>query len=171
VRVTLPTTINARLTVINDACTRAQYEAANCEPSRTGSATATTPLLRDPLRGGVYFVRNGNPLPDLFVRLRGQVDFDLIGKITIPGSKRLRTTFDRVPDVPVSMFSLRLDGGREGSIGNAANLCSRRGRSARAELDFVGQNGKVLQVDQRLQIRGCRARRGRRGRGRRGGRR
>ncbi len=166
VRVTLPTTINARLTVINDACTRAEYEAANCEDARTGSATARTPLLRDALSGGVYFVRNGNPLPDLFVRLRGQVDFDLVGKITIPGSKRLRTTFDLVPDVPVSSFTLRLDGGREGSVGNAANLCSRRGRSAKAELDFVGQNGKVLQVDQRLQIRGCRAR-GRRGRGRR----
>ena len=170
VRVTLPTTINARLTVINDACTRAEYEAGNCEPSRTGSATAVTPLLRDPLRGGVYFVRNGNPLPDLFVRLRGQVDFDLVGRITIPGSKRLRTTFDMVPDVPVSSFTLRLDGGRKGSVGNAANLCSRRGRAAKAELDFRGQNGKVLQVDQRLQIKGCRARRGRRARGRRGGR-
>ncbi len=164
VQVTLPTTINARLTVINDACTRAEYEAGNCEPSRTGSATARTPLLRDALSGGVYFVRNGNPLPDLFVRLRGQVDFDLIGKITIPGSKRLRTTFAMVPDVPVSTFTLRLDGGREGSVGNAANLCSRRGRSAKAELSFTGQNGKQLDVRQRLQVRGCRTGRGARGR-------
>jgi hypothetical protein len=164
VQVTLPTAINARLTIINDACTRAEYEAGNCEDARTGTATAATPLLRDPLRGGVYFVRNGNPLPDLFVRLRGQVDFDLIGRITIPGSKRLRTTFGAVPDVPVSSFTLRLDGGREGSIGNAANLCSRRGRRARATLRFQGQNGKQLVVRQRLKVRGCRAR-GRRGTG------
>lgn len=169
VQVTLPSTINARLTVINDACTRAQYEAGNCEASRTGSATAVTPLLRDPLRGGVYFVRNGNPLPDLFVRLRGQVEFDLIGRITIPGSRFLRTTFDTVPDVPISTFKLSLVGGRNGSIGNAANLCSRRGRTARATLAFEGQNGKELDVQQRLKIRGCRAR-GRRGRGRRGAR-
>ena len=168
VQVTLPTTINARLTVINDACTRAQYEAGNCEDARTGSATAVTPLLRDPLRGGVYFVRNANPLPDLFVRLRGQVDFDLIGRITIPGSKRLRTTFNAVPDVPVSSFTLRLASGREGSIGNATNLCSRRGRTARAELDFIGQNGRVLQLDQRLKIRGCRRRAARSRRGGRG---
>lgn len=167
VRVTLPTTINARLTVINDACTRAEFEAGNCEDARTGKATAVTPLLRDPLTGGVYFVRNGNPLPDLFVRLRGQVDFDLIGRITIPGSKRLRTTFDSIPDVPVSSFTLALDGGREGSVGNATNLCSRRGKTAKAEIDFIGQNGKVKQLDQRLKIGGCRAaRRGRRGRGR-----
>jgi hypothetical protein len=114
-------------------------------------------------------------LPDLFVRLRGQVDFDLIGRITIPGSKRLRTTFAAAPDVPVSMFALRLNGGREGSVGNAANLCTRRARRARAELDFVGQNGKVVQVDRRLRIKGCsqrtaRAKRGKRGR-RRGSRR
>ncbi len=169
VQVTLPTTINARLTVINDACTRAEYEAGNCEDARTGDATAMTPLLRDPLRGGVYFVRNGNPLPDLFVRLRGQVDFDLIGRITIPGSKRLRTTFDAVPDVPVSSFTLKLRGGRQGSVGNAANLCSRRGRTARATLSFEGQNGKELEVRQRLNISGCRGRgRGRNNRGRRG---
>ncbi len=169
VRVTLPKTINARLTVINDACTREEYEAGNCEDARTGDAVAVTPLLRDPLRGGVYFVRNGNPLPDLFVSLRGQVDFDLIGRITIPGSTRLRTTFDLVPDVPVSMFSLRLESGRDGSIGNATNLCSRRGRRARARLDFIGQNGKVLQVGQRLRVRGCRARNaGRSARGSRG---
>jgi len=167
VRVTLPTTINARLTVINDACTRAEFEAAKCEDARTGTATAKTPLLDDPLRGGVYFVRNGHPLPDLFVALRGQVDFDLIGRITIPGSKHLRTSFNAVPDVPVSSFTLRLNGGRRGSVGNAANLCSRRGRSARAELSFTGQNGKQVDIRQRLTVRGCRARGGRRGRGRR----
>jgi hypothetical protein len=159
VRVTLPTTINARLTVINDACTRPEFEAGDCEDARTGTATVVTPLLRDPLRGGVYFVKNGNPLPDLFVALRGQVDVDLIGRITIPGSKRLRTTFSLVPDVPFSMFRLQLVSGRDGSVGNATNLCSRRGRTARAEVDLIGQNGKVLQVDQRLKIRGCKSRR------------
>ena len=164
VRVTLPTTINARLTVINDACTRAEFEAGRCEDARTGTATAKTPLLDAPLTGGVYFVRNGHPLPDLFVALRGQVDFDLIGRITIPGSKRLRTSFNAVPDVPVSSFQLRLNGGRQGSVGNAANLCSRRGRSARAELSFTGQNGKQVDIRQRLKIRGCRGGRGRRSR-------
>jgi hypothetical protein len=161
VRVTLPTVLNARLTVINDACTRAEYDSGSdaCEFARTGSAVAVTPLLRDPLRGGVYFVRNGNPLPDLFVRLRGQVDFDLIGRITIPGSKRLRTTFDMVPDVPVSMFALRLAAGRDGSVGNAANLCSRRGRRARAALAFVGQNGKRVFERKRLKVRGCKGKR------------
>lgn len=155
VRVTLPSTINARLTVINRACTRVQYEAAKCEAARAGTAVANTPLLRDPLHGNVYFVKNGHPLPDLFIALRGQVSFDLIGRISIPGSTRLSTTFDAVPDVPIKSFSLNLVSGARGTVGAATNLCSSRGRNAKAALDFIGQNGRVKQVDQRMTVKGC----------------
>jgi len=155
VRVTLPSTINARLTVINRACTRTVYEAGRCEAARAGTAVANTPLLRDPLHGNVYFVKNGHPLPDLFIALRGQVDFDLIGRISIPNSKFLATTFDAIPDVPVKSFTLKLAPGARGTVGAATNLCSRRGRNEKAQLDFIGQNGRVSQLDQRLTIRGC----------------
>jgi hypothetical protein len=155
VRVTLPTTINARLDIINRACTRAQYEAGNCDKARAGTAVARTPLLKDPLRGNAYFVRNGRPLPDLFVSLRGQVSFDLIGRVTIPGSKHLATTFDAVPDVPISSFSLSLVSGKQGPVGSTTNLCSRKARAAKAQIDFRGQNGKVLQVEQKLKVKGC----------------
>lgn len=170
VRVTLPKTINARLTVINDACTRAEFETdiRRCDHARAGSAVASTPLLRRPLRGSVYFVRNGNPIPDLFVALRGQVDFDLIGRITIPGSTRLRTTFATAPDVPIRSFSLRLLGdARNGSVGAAANLCSKQSRRQKVEIDYIGQNGKVRQVAQRLKVGGCGKQKAKRGRGRR----
>ncbi|HEV7773683.1 MAG TPA: hypothetical protein VGO48_10400 [Conexibacter sp.] len=158
VRVSLPTTINARLNTINDACTRAEFESevSKCAHAKAGSATAVTPLLRGPLKGTVYFVKNGHPIPDLFVALRGQVDFDLIGRVTIPGGKHLATTFDAAPDVPIRSFTLRLLGGpRTASIGAAANLCSRASRHAKAEVDYIGQNGKVLQVDQALKVAGC----------------
>jgi uncharacterized repeat protein (TIGR01451 family) len=169
VRVSLPTTINARLTVINDACTRAEFESdiARCGHAKAGSAVAVTPLLRDPLKGNVYFVKNGHPIPDLFVALRGQVDFDLIGRVTIPGGKHLATTFDAAPDVPIRSFSLHLLGDRSnGSVGAATNLCSARGRRATAAIDYIGQNGKVRQVHPRLKIAGCGSRhRARRHRG------
>jgi len=158
VRVSLPTTINARLTVINDACTRDQFEHGDCQDAKAGTAVAVTPLLRDPLRGNAYFVKNGHAIPDLFIALRGQVDFDLIGRITIPGSKHLATTFDHVPDVPVRSFTLRLAGDRKnGSVGAATNLCSSRGRRGKAQLDYVAQNGKVRHVRQALKIGGCKA--------------
>ena len=158
VRVTLPTTINARLNTINDACTRAEFESdlSRCAHAKAGMAVASTPLLRAPLRGSVYFVKNGNPIPDLFVALRGQVDFDLIGRISIPDGKRLRTTFATAPDVPIRSFTLRLLGGPStASIGAAANLCSRASRRAKVEVDYIGQNGKVRQVDQALKVAGC----------------
>jgi hypothetical protein len=158
VRVTLPITINARLNTINDACTRAEFESdlGKCAHAKAGTAVAVTPLLRDPLRGTVFFVKNGHPIPDLFVALRGQVDFDLIGRISIPGGKRLSTTFATVPDVPVRSFTLRLLGGANtASIGAAANLCSRASRRQKAEVDYIGQNGKVRQVDQALKVGGC----------------
>jgi len=44
---------------------------------------ASTPLSSSPLRGNVYFVKNGHALPDLLVTLRGQVAFDLVGRVAI----------------------------------------------------------------------------------------
>jgi uncharacterized repeat protein (TIGR01451 family) len=158
VRVTLPRTINARLNTINDACTRQEFESdvAKCAHAKAGSAVASTPLLRDPLRGSVYFVKNGHAIPDLFVALRGQVDFDLIGTITIVHNRLLRTTFATAPDVPIRSFTLRLLGGRDtASIGAKTNLCSAKSRRAKAQVDYIGQNGKVRQVDQALKVGGC----------------
>jgi hypothetical protein len=155
VRVRLPKTINARLTVINRACTRAQYETGKCEAARAGTAEAKTPLLRRALRGNVYFVKNGHPLPDLFIALRGEVDFDLIGRISIPQSTYLATTFDSIPDVPVKSFTLKLFPGAKGTVGAATNLCTASARAQMAELDYIGQNGRVQQIDQKLKINGC----------------
>jgi len=161
VRVTLPRTLTSRLNVINDACTRAQFETdiATCAHARAGTASAVTPLLRDPLRGNVYFVKNGHALPDLFVALRGQVAFDLIGRITIVNSTRLRTTFNAAPDVPIRSFALRLFGDRaNGSVAAATNLCTAAARRQKVELDYIGQNGKVRQTAQALAVGGCRRR-------------
>jgi hypothetical protein len=159
VRVTLPRTINARLNTINDACTRAEFESdiGKCAHAKAGSAVAVTPLLRDPLRGSVFFVKNGHAIPDLFVALRGQVDFDLIGTISIVHNTLLRTTFATAPDVPIRSFTLKLLGGAStASIGATRNLCSRASRHAKAQVDYIGQNGKVRQVDQALKVGGCR---------------
>lgn len=156
VNVTLPYSLNARLTVVNDACTRAEYDSGNCEDARVGTAVAETPLLRDPLTGAAYFVkREGESLPDIVVALRGQVDFDLVGKVRIPGGERLGTQFTSVPDVPISRFTLNLIHGRRGSIGTAENLCSRAGRNRRAHVRFVGQNGKTRTLQPKMRIVGC----------------
>jgi hypothetical protein len=164
VGVSLPTTINALLTVVNNACTRAAFDAGHCSSkARTGSAVAVTPLLSKPLRGSVYFVKDPTKppgsLPNLIVALRGQVDFDLIGKLTIPGGVRLATAFNTIPDVPIKSFTLRLVSGRNGVVGAAENLCSAKSRRAKASVGFRGQNGAVINASQALVVHGCPAKR------------
>jgi hypothetical protein len=162
VGVSLPTILNARLPVVTDACTIAQFNAGDCERARTGTAIVRTPLLDEPLRGGAYFVRkpSGRGLPNLVIALRGQVDVDLTGTVVIPESNQLSTVFRAVPDVPFTSFTLRLVAGRNGALGTAANLCSRRSRRATASIRFAAQNGDERNVRQRLKIAGCGKRRG-----------
>lgn len=173
VRVVLPRTLNARLRIVNRACTLAAFHAGRCgADAHIGSAVAVSPLLHNPLRGDVFFVRSGvRRLPDLMVKLRGQVDIVLAGKVSIPRDLTLGTTFDTVPDVPVSSFRLDLVAGRNGPVGAVQNLCTKRARRASvARLEFIAHNGDKIRRNQRMQIAGC-GRSARGGRGRRAGRR
>ena len=155
VKVALPTTINARLPVISHACTLAEFHAGNCARAKAGTAVAVTPLLRDPLRGGVYFVKNGKPLPDMMVALRGQVSVDLDARVSIPGGTHLATDFATVPDVPISSFVLRLVSGSHGPLGVARDLCAASSRAARAQLVFRAQDGDQIRRAQPLLVAGC----------------
>jgi hypothetical protein len=164
VAVTLPSTLNARLPVIRRACSLADFYAGRCtSATQVGTAVAVTPLLRDPLRGPVYFVKNpARVLPDMMVALRGQVDVDLTGKVSIPGGKRLATNFDTVPDVPITSFTLRIVSGGNGPVGIVRNLCTAKGKAAPAQLTFHAQSGKVLERSQRVHVVGCAKSSGRR---------
>jgi hypothetical protein len=157
VSVTLPGTLNALLPVVNRACKLAEFRAGHCgNQAKVGTAVAVTPLLRDPLRGSVYFVKNpARILPDLMVALRGQIDLDVTAKVHIPGGKRLATQFDTIPDAPITKFTLRIVSGKNGPVGIATNLCSAKGRSATAAVGYRGQNGKIVQTNTRLHIKGC----------------
>lgn len=116
---------------IGDVCTRPQFAAEQCpDSSRLGTALARTPLLDQPLSGNVYLRSNGaaRKLPDLVVRLQGQIDATLVGYIDSVRHKgsevsRLRTTFANVPDAPVSQFVLKLAGGDLGLLENNTDLC------------------------------------------------
>jgi hypothetical protein len=137
--VTLPSSTILDNSNIQNPCTRVQFAASACpESSRIGTARADSPLLAQPLQGPVYLRSSSNKLPDLVADLRGQIDIELAGRIDSV-KKRLRTTFTSVPDVPVSRFSLELEGGKDkGLLSNSANLCKAGGRVA---IKMEGQNG------------------------------
>jgi hypothetical protein len=155
VSVTLPDGLSAQLPVIEDACSPEEFAAARCEAARIGTAVAVTPLLRDPLRGGVYLVRRPTePLPDLIIALRGQVNFDLLGRVAIPGGTRLAARFTNVPDVPIKRFVLRFHAGERGVVGLGRGLCRLPSHPA-ARVRFLGQSGRRLVDAPQLQVRGC----------------
>lgn len=148
--------ISALLNVVQKACTLSEYQTGRCRKAEAGSAIAWTPLLKDPLKGGAFFVKHpGRPLPDLMVALRGDIDIDLVGRVTTPGGKSLTTNFDAIPDAPVSRFQLNIVAGSHGPLGVSGNLCSKRGKRAIADVTMRAQNGDVIKRTQRLRIRGC----------------
>lgn len=130
---------------IRTVCTRVQFAAKAC-PSGSiyGYAEAVTPLLDEPLTGPVYLRSSDNPLPDLVAALRGPdsrpIEVELSGR-TDSSHGGIRNTFDVVPDVPVSRFTLQLLGGKKSLIVNSRNLCE--GRKQRATVLMNAQNGLV----------------------------
>jgi hypothetical protein len=145
--VALPNALFLDQSSLATVCTRVQFAANDC-PKRSiyGRARAFTPLLGKPLEGPVYLRSSNNPLPDLVAHLEGQVEIDLVGRIdSFRGG--IRTTFGRVPDVPVSKFTMVLPGGRKGLLVASRDLCK---RPVKALVRFKAQNGKKLNKRQQL---------------------
>ncbi len=147
--VKLPKPLILEQASLANVCTRVQFAAHNCpKDSIYGFAEAKTPLLDGPLKGPVYLRSSSHELPDMVAALNGQVDIVLDGRIdSVKG--RLRTTFDTVPDVPVSKFVLTVKGGKKrGLLVNSSNLC---GHKYKVIARFRGQNGK--HANQRPKLR------------------
>jgi hypothetical protein len=130
---------------IKTICTRVQLAAQNCpEGSIYGYAKAESPLLEMALSGPVYLVSSNHVLPDLLADLQGQVDVQLHGVVKSVKGHRIRTTFSPIPDVPVSTFTLTMDGGKKGLLVNSRDLCEHKYFS---KLDFLAQNGKTFKTN------------------------
>ena len=99
-----------------------------------GRATATTPLLNQPLTGNVYFTKNIRidkntgrqirTLPTLLITLRGEVSLNIHANSSISRG-RLVNTITTTPDAPVTRFTLTLKGGPKGIlvVTNNKNTC------------------------------------------------
>jgi hypothetical protein len=101
----------------------------------------TTPLLEKPLEGNVYLRSSSRGLPDLVAQLRGQIDIDLVGHVDSARGGAIRTSFESVPDAPISRFVLQLEGGEKGLIENGNDLCRTNGK---AQVKMKGQNGMTF---------------------------
>jgi hypothetical protein len=142
--VTLPKTEFLENAHIQTVCTRVQFAADSC-PARSiyGFAKAWSPLIDQPISGPVYLRSSSNKLPDLVAALDGPIDVDLSGRIDSVNA-RIRTTFDFVPDAPVTKFVLTMQGGKKSLLVNNTELCK---TTPRAAIKYVGQNGKHYQAN------------------------
>jgi uncharacterized repeat protein (TIGR01451 family) len=142
-QVTLPHSAFLDQAHIGTICTRVQFAANACpKESIYGFAKATTPILDKPVKGPVYLRSSNHKLPDLVLALDGQIDVDVVGKIDSGKGGGIRTTFEAVPDAPVSKVTLEMKGGKKGLLINSENLCAKP-QKQKAIADFTAQNGKV----------------------------
>lgn len=67
------------------------------------------------------------------------VEIDAVARIdSVDGG--IRSTFEMVPDLPITQVVFSMAGGKKGLLQNSTNTC--RGKH-RATAEFDGQNGKV----------------------------
>jgi hypothetical protein len=147
-QVTLPRSAFLEQAHIRTVCTRVQFNAGGgngeqCPKGAVyGKAKATSPLLEETLSGPVFLRSSDNELPDLVAALHSpKVDVNLVGRIdSINGG--IRTTFEGVPDAPVTKFTLEMQGGKKGLIVNSVDICKAKHR---AKVNLRGQNGRRYQ--------------------------
>jgi hypothetical protein len=158
----LPKQLPSRLTTLQKACIEAAFNAnpATCNPeSVIGTATIHTPVLKSPLSGPAYLVSHGNAaFPDVEFVLQGEgITLILDGQTDI--KKGITTsTFNAVPDAPVSVFETTLPEGPHSALtSNVAeskhfSLC---GEKLVIPTTITGQNGAVIQQQTKVPVKGC----------------
>jgi hypothetical protein len=162
VAVSLPKQLPARLTTIQQACLASVFAAnpAACPAgSNIGVATASTPVLSNPVSGPAYLVSHGGAaFPDLVLVLQGEgVTLDLVGSINIKHGVT-SSAFASVPDAPISSFELKLPEGPHSGLAAVVpakakgNMCA---QNLTMPTTLTGQNGAQIKQTTKIAVTGC----------------
>jgi hypothetical protein len=162
VKVTLPKQLPSRLTTLQKACLDSVFNAnpAACPAgSNVGTAIAHTPLLEQPFVGPAILVSHGGrAFPDLEYVLQSEgITLILDGKTDI--KKGITTsTFETVPDAPVTSFESNFPAGPHSILGTFLpvkanyNLC---GQKLTMPTTITGQNNAVINQTTKITINNC----------------
>jgi hypothetical protein len=155
----LPKQLVARLSTLQKACTAAEFEdgpaPGACKPTaKVGEVLATTPVLPGRLTGSAYFVSHGaEAFPDLDLILHGDgVQVVLVGHTHIARSSVTTSTFEALPDVPVSSVSVKLPIGPNSALASEGRLC---GAKLVAPTTIIAQSGAKITQPTRIAVSNC----------------
>ncbi len=153
VSVVLPKRLAARATTVSGACREDTFKAdpSGCAAAQVGTVHAVTPLLSGPLDGPVYLVAHPTGLPSLEALLQGQgLNIDLSSAIALAPS--LTSTFQAIPDVPITSFVLNLPKGPHSALSASKGVC---GGALTMPTTIVGQNGARIERATPISVTGC----------------
>jgi hypothetical protein len=155
----LPKQLVARFSTIQKACPAATFEAGpppgGCTKSSiVGSATVSTPVLPDPLKGEAYFVSHAaESFPDVELVLHGDgVTVVLVGHTHIADSSITTSTFESLPDVPISSVVVSLPVGPDSALAANGPLCRAK---LLAPTTIAAQSGAKITRETKIAVTGC----------------
>jgi hypothetical protein len=156
VKTTLPKQLPARLTTLNKACTAATFQVnpASCPAGAVvGTATASTPVLPNPMSGPAILVSHGGAaFPDLEFVLSGNNVTVIVDGTTDIKNGITTSTFAAVPDVPISSFALKLPSGSDSLLSANGNLCT---KPLVMPTVLEGQNGTKVTQNTKISASRC----------------
>jgi hypothetical protein len=158
VTTTLPKQLPVRLSTLSKACPAATFEAGpapgGCsKEANVGTVKATTPVLPGTLTGTAWLVSHGNEAyPNLDLILNGDgVTVILVGRTKVSNSQ-ITTSFNTLPDVPVSNISLYLPSAPNSVLGANGSLCRSK---LTMPTTLVGQNLATILMSPVIAVRNC----------------
>jgi hypothetical protein len=181
VHVELPKILPSRTETLKDACSETQFakNPAGCPAgSRVGTAIAHTPVLPVPLQGPAIFVSHGGAaFPDLDLVLEGDgVTIKQTGTTNI--TKNITSSsFNSIPDVPLTSVEVTLPEGPHSALAATANLCTttttkrikihthnktiytthttKHKRTLTMPTTITSQNGDTIKQNTKITVTGC----------------
>ncbi len=139
-------------------CTAAKPDRSNCPDSLMGTVEAESRLLpinppnNGPLKGDVFLTGLKGDKLSLAVLLNGFVNLRFDATAGVDASGGLSATFDDLPPVPLSKFTLNLAGGSKSMLANP-KACGTHTTKA----TFTSHSGKTHSVQSSSQVKGCTA--------------
>jgi hypothetical protein len=159
IQLQLPKQLPSRLTTLQKACVAASFEASlppgNCEHTAdVGTVSVTTPVLPGTLKGPAYLISHGGEsFPDLDLVLQGDgVEVVLVGHTHISSAGITTSTFESLPDVPISSVTVDLPMGPDSTLDTDGRLCRTK---LLAPTTLIAQSGAKITQNTQISVSGC----------------